>query len=145
MEDKVYVVDTSIAVKWFVPEAYSEQALEILRSFSEGEVELYAPSTLKIEFSNVIRKYYIKGLIGKEDVKKIIGSMSKIDLNYVDLSWGLLKQALDLALAFNLTVYDGVYLAIAKNVKGILVTADKRFYNSISKKFNAEYLGEKNG
>ena len=69
--------------------------------------------------------------------------MSKIDLNYVDVDWDLLKQALNLALSFSLTVYDGVYLAVAKNVKGILITADKKFYDSVSKKFNVKYIGER--
>ena len=63
MKDKIYVVDASIAVKWFIPEEHSEQALELLKSFSKEETELYAPATLKIEFTNAIRKYNVRELI----------------------------------------------------------------------------------
>ena len=64
MVDK-FVIDASVAVKWFIPEEYSEIALKILERFSKRELLLYASDSMKLEFSNAIRKYYIRGIIGR--------------------------------------------------------------------------------
>jgi hypothetical protein len=46
-----YVIDASVAIKWLVPEALSEEALRLLDA---GE-ELLAPEMLMIEAANVLR------------------------------------------------------------------------------------------
>jgi predicted nucleic acid-binding protein len=44
-----YVVDASVAVKWFVPEIHSAEALRLLSS----DCELLAPDLLPSELGNI--------------------------------------------------------------------------------------------
>lgn len=49
---KRFVVDASVAVKWFVPEVHAIQALRLL----EGSHDLLAPDLLLAEAGNILRK-----------------------------------------------------------------------------------------
>src|ERR1017187_7818208 len=41
-----YVVDASVAAKWFLPEPYNDQADKLLRDFVNRDVELMAPDLI---------------------------------------------------------------------------------------------------
>ena len=47
-----YVIDASVAVKWFVPEVHSEHALRLLRK----KFALLAPELIQAEFGNILWK-----------------------------------------------------------------------------------------
>ncbi len=40
------VVDSSVAVKWFVTEPYSREAIRILTEYQAGTIELLAPDLI---------------------------------------------------------------------------------------------------
>lgn len=48
------VVDSSVAIKWFVAEVYSTEALNILSGFRAGRYRLLAPDFMLIEVSNIV-------------------------------------------------------------------------------------------
>ncbi|MGD9315617.1 MAG: type II toxin-antitoxin system VapC family toxin [Anaerolineae bacterium] len=50
------VIDASVAVKWFLPEERSAEALLIRDAFIEGEYQLIAPDLMLSEFANVLWK-----------------------------------------------------------------------------------------
>ena len=54
-EEKILVLDASVAVKWFNPEPLRDKALEIRESFVEGKIQLEAPSLLPYELGNALR------------------------------------------------------------------------------------------
>jgi predicted nucleic acid-binding protein len=54
-----YVVDASVAVKWFVPEIHSAEALRLLSLYCE----LLAPDLLPSEFGNILWKKTRRGEI----------------------------------------------------------------------------------
>jgi len=68
----VIFVDTSVSIKWFIPEKYSDNAIKLLNDFKNGFVDLHAPTTLLLEFGNAIRKYYVKKIIGLNIMVEII-------------------------------------------------------------------------
>ncbi len=49
-----FVLDTSVAVKWYLPEELHEEAIGLLRRAEAGEVELLAPGTVQPEFFNTL-------------------------------------------------------------------------------------------
>jgi predicted nucleic acid-binding protein len=56
METKMmYVIDTSVVVKWFVKEKDSDVALEILEHYRSGNFTIIVPDLLIYEFTNVLR------------------------------------------------------------------------------------------
>lgn len=62
------VLDTSVAVKFYVPEADKEKAERLLASATAGEVELLAPSTLMPEGYNAVWQQYRRGEIDVEEI-----------------------------------------------------------------------------
>ncbi|MEM4251422.1 MAG: type II toxin-antitoxin system VapC family toxin, partial [Candidatus Bathyarchaeia archaeon] len=50
-----YVPDASVAVKWFVEERDSSNALRLKQLFESGRIDLEAPSLLWYELASAIR------------------------------------------------------------------------------------------
>ncbi|MEX0568571.1 MAG: type II toxin-antitoxin system VapC family toxin [Candidatus Njordarchaeota archaeon] len=131
MRGREFVIDTSVVVKWFIPEDYSDIALMLLEKYKNREIILYAPDSMKIEFANVIRKYYVRGAISEAIMSEIMNAMKKIPIGFIALDWNTIIEATKLAIKYNLTVYDAYYLAIAKKSKIQIITADEKFYNAV--------------
>ena len=51
-----YVIDCSVVVKWFLPEADSDRALLLRDALMSDNCELLSPDLLSIEFTNVLWK-----------------------------------------------------------------------------------------
>lgn len=123
---KRYVVDSSVVTKWFVPEVNSAAALEYLQSGAT----LVAPDLLLPELGNVlwkkIRAREIDDLVGK----RIVRRCQDLPVRLVPSLW-LLSPALEIAVALGRTVYDSIYLALAKSVRCPMVTADRRLLNAV--------------
>ena len=73
-EEKILVVDASVAVKWFNPEPFRDKALKIRESFVEGKIQLEAPALLLYELGNVLR-YNPK--FGIEEVEASVRAMDR--------------------------------------------------------------------
>lgn len=132
MADEVYVVDPSVAVKWYIPEEYSDSALDLLKKIEHPNVDFYAPSLFKIEFTNAIRKYVVKNLIDKEIADEILDEIERLPINFVDVTWERIKRAFQYAMKRSITVYDALYITIAKELGGKFITADKKVIQSTS-------------
>ncbi|HVG07663.1 MAG TPA: type II toxin-antitoxin system VapC family toxin, partial [Thermoanaerobaculia bacterium] len=62
------VVDASVAIKWFLPEQHSLQALRLL----EGGRELVAPDLIWAEIGNVLWKRWRQGELADENARTIL-------------------------------------------------------------------------
>ena len=115
------VVDASVALKWFVPEADREAARQLLLS----DVTLHAPRFLAIETVNAAWKNWRKQNIDEAVVRSVGERLPRL----ID-SWhaddGLLDDAADMALALNHPIFDCIYIVLAKRLGVKVVTADKR-------------------
>jgi len=116
-----FVVDASVAIKWFVTEPGTEEALALLET---GSV-LHAPDLIIAETCNIGWRKARVGEILPEDVKVIARDLCRSFQEIVpgDL---LSARAVEIALALNHPVYDAFYLALAEARDLPLVTADRR-------------------
>lgn len=134
------VIDASVAVKWFVPEAGSEVANGLLRAHRE----LLAPDFLWVEVGQVIWKMARRGSLAPGAAGRIMASRRAFPVEcHACLS--LLDDAIDLAVETDRTVYDCLYLALAIREGAILLTADERFVNALEStaaKGHVRLLGE---
>ena len=122
----VYVVDSSVAVKWYVPETGSQLAAALL---DEG-YELHAPDLLSAEFGNVLWKKFRRGDLTGPEVRSIARALPTVPL-HIHPSLTLLEGALEIALETRRTVYDSLYLALSVALSCTLVTADARLSNAL--------------
>ena len=137
---KKIVVDSSVIVKWAIPEDFSENAVKILRDMGLGVVSLYAPTLALSEVSNVLWKYVLKGFLTSDQAKKAIDLISSIDVSYVKENWRQLEDALAIALDESISVYDALYVVLAKELNAELVTADEKLYQYAKKRVNAFFI-----
>ena len=121
-----YVVDASVAIKWFVREDLHDQALLLL-----DDVEaLQAPDLIVSELTNIAWKKCIRSEIERAQAQ-VIATAIRQYIPTLHPSTELTERALEIALALNHPVYDCLYLACAEAVSGILITADKRLQRAV--------------
>lgn len=124
-----YVVDASVAVKWLVTEAFSDQAARLL----DGELTLIAPELLFAEASNALWVMCRRGDISKADLAEAIGVLRAAPVAIPVPMRQLAASAARLAVDLDHPTYDCFYLALAVQEQLAVVTADRRFYDIVSK------------
>jgi predicted nucleic acid-binding protein len=103
------VVDASVAVAWYLPERYSETARRWQRQMLDGNAELLVPSLHFWEFANVLRTRVRRSELDA-------GSAAEIYWLHLDAPLLCLEPdrstVLDIALEYEATAYDAVYLSL---------------------------------
>ena len=116
-----FVVDASVALKWFVPETDSDLAEQLLVSGTK----LHAPRFLALETVNAAWKNWRKKLIDRA-VVELAGDRLPALIEVWHADEDLMHEALDLALDLNHPIFDCIYLVAARRIGGTVITADKR-------------------
>jgi predicted nucleic acid-binding protein len=122
------VIDASVAVKWFVAQPGSDDALAILK---RGD-DLIAPDLVVVESANVFWRSVKAGFISGEDGTMALAHLGK-QFTEMFSTGELVSAAYDLSLQLNHAVYDCVYLALAQRQAAALVTCDKRLAQAARK------------
>jgi len=122
-----FVVDASIAVKWFFPEVHDAEALRLLR----GGHDLLVPDVFFAEFGNALWKRLRRGETTAVVAAGAVDELGRLFFQ-VHPSHALIPLALDLATRFDRTVYDSMYVAVAVLRQCPLVTADRRLQEALS-------------
>lgn len=117
------VVDTSVVVKWYLPEIGSEEAAKLL----ERVDPLIAPDLLVAEFGNVIWKRTVRGELTEGEAENIVDVFTSGRLVELRSATPFLRPAFDIAARWRCSVYDSLYLAVALAEGCDLVTADRVF------------------
>jgi len=122
-----YVVDASVAVKWFVPERFSEAAGRL----QQPDRRLSVPAFFWLEIGNVLSKKIRRGELTPADGDFILTEMRCLPLQrHADER--LFRPAYALALVTQRSLYDCLYLALAEAVDGRMVTADRKLYSALT-------------
>jgi len=130
-----YVVDASVAVKWFVPEIHSEHALRLLRK----KLALRAPELIQAEFGNILWKKCRAGELDGTTAGKILDNFRRSPL-VVQPHGAFMRLAWEIALKHRQTFYDSLYLALAMAEKARMVTADRKFYEALAGTSSGRHL-----
>jgi predicted nucleic acid-binding protein len=130
---KDVVIDSSVVIKWIVPQAYSEKAGEVLASYQAGGLRLLAPDLLNAEVGNILWKYHRFQGLPKSDVQEALEVFKGLNWAIAPLNL-LLDDALNLAIEYGRTVYDSLFISLALREGCQLITADERLVNAVSQK-----------
>ena len=122
METEKKVVDASIIVKWFLTEPGSVQALILRDKHVAGEIILVVPELVFIEVINVLR-YKNKNISELGDASKFLWDLQ---LTVEKLNEFFLSKAVEIAVKYQLSVYDGIYAFLSQKYGIPLVIADKQ-------------------
>ena len=121
-----YVVDASVAAKWFLQEAHTEEALRLLAD----PHALRAPDLLWLELHSVVCRRIRRKQLPQRRVFPILWGLRRLPIQ-VFPSADLLDLATVLALDTATSLYDCIYLALAVLQDACVVTADLRFYRRL--------------
>ena len=127
------VLDASAAVKWFVREEESDEMRKVRDLYLRNKLGIYVPSLLLLELANALR--YVKGLTAT-DVINAVNALRALQISIVD-DTELLDESVSMAFKSGITVYDAIYLALAKSMNSKLITYDTellRKFKDIAKK-----------
>jgi predicted nucleic acid-binding protein len=126
-----YVLDASVAVKWFLPEADSRLALALRDDFQRQIHELIAPDIFPIEIAHALIRAERKGIVTHDDaVIKLVDAFTVAPILHPHLP--LLPRALEIAASFRIGVFDCLYVALAERENCQLVTADERMTKTLT-------------
>jgi len=114
----VKVIDSSTLVKYFAKE---EGWREAGRSLAEGTVTV--DLALK-EVANALLKKYRRGEIAREVVVEVVRDLLRAGAVVMVRQEEVLEEALLMAMRHGITVYDTLFIALAKARSLDLVTSD---------------------
>ena len=116
-----YVLDASVAAKLFFIEDQSDLAYACVRRAER----LIAPQLLQLELASIMARRARAGVMSQDRGREMLVSLSKLLDEAVDLK-NLARPAFELAASHAFSVYDSVYLALARDRGLPLLTADMK-------------------
>ena len=128
------VIDASVLIKFYVPEILSDRAERLLAKVGNKDIDLLAPDLIYPEAGNILwKKQRLKELTHSE-AEEITDAILSLPL-MIEASKSLLPLAVDIAIAYGITVYDASYLSLAKVYETTLITADRKLVDILAKTY----------
>ena len=129
-----YVVDSSVAFKWFVIEVLRPEAIGLRDGFHNGTYELLAPDLFPTEIANALIVAERGKRIAPGEAELLLAQALKSLPVIVD-AVPLLPRALEIAKRYQRSVYDCLYVALAELEQCEFVTADMKLVNALQPAF----------
>jgi predicted nucleic acid-binding protein len=116
------VLDTSVAVAWYLPETFAPAARHWRDRLLTGRLELVVPSLHYWEIANVLRTYVRRSEISESIATEIydLHLQAPLEVHEPDRS-----MVLETALSFAATAYDAVFIALSRTLDIPLLTAER--------------------
>ena len=128
------VLDASVLVKLFLPEEHAAIATALVRGVSdEGASARAIPDLALLECGNVFWKRVRRGHLPADFAAESLADLLALPL-VVWPTRELAERALQLALPFDVSMYDAAYLALADTLDIPLVTADQAMARKVGER-----------
>jgi len=122
----IYILDASVAAKWFTEEENAEEALSLLG----GGTALHAPDYFWLEMDSIFCKWIRRGVISADDAKLSRETLRQVPIQEHPFA-PLQDSAYTIASQTGQSIYDCLYVALAALLKGKMVTADRRLHDAL--------------
>lgn len=127
------IIDASVVYKWFAEnEPHHQLAIELLQKYLLGNEQISVPDLLLYEITNA---WSTKTRLGIKQVEQNLHKLETFGLSLITVSFPLLHQASHIAMAYQVSVYDAVYVAIAQDNDCGLITADAKLQQRVNLPF----------
>jgi len=129
-----YVLDSSVAIKWVLPEVDFDKAILLLQEYQSGLHDLLAPDVFPVESGHAITR--------AERQKRIavgagwpLWNLIMADVPLLISYLTLMNRAFEISSSMRVGIYDCLYVALAEREGCELVTADDRLVNNLQPMF----------
>ncbi len=119
---RLLVLDTSVAVAWYLPESFSAKAKRWQNMMQEDEVTFVVPSLHFWELANVLRTYVVRGELDEAIAAEIYALHLDAPLEIAEPDRA---AVLETASHYRATAYDSVYIALSVLRDAPLLTAER--------------------
>jgi predicted nucleic acid-binding protein len=133
------VIDASVVIKAYVPEILSDKAVEVMSRLAEGELVLLAPDLLYPETGNILWKKRRLHELTIAEVDEIVDAISALPIK-IEASRPVMPLAVTIAMQSGITVYDAMYVAVARIYETRMITADKKLVDALLNTEFSEYV-----
>ena len=123
------LLDTSVAVKWFILEEDSEKAANLRQEHGRAELLLHVPDILLMELANALR---YSPLVSAGEIPQALRLFSDMEIITVPFELDVLISCVTLSIEHDLAVYDAYFLALAQAIEMPLITADWKMLSRLS-------------
>lgn len=129
-----YVIDTSLAFKWYVAEVDSAKAIQLRTDYNNAIHDLIAPELFLPEMANALASAEKSGRISSGEAMRIL---PKVIVNSPGLvpTAPLLSRALGICLQTRRSLYDCLYVTLAEREGCEFITADDRLVKALQPRF----------
>jgi predicted nucleic acid-binding protein len=141
-----YVLDASVAVKWYLPsvdEPLQGEARWIFDEHRRGRIELLAPDLFWPEVGSVLRKAVRQGRILRSTAEEAITEFLGVGVA-AQPSAPLLATAFSIACDLHQPISDAIYMALGVSINVPVLTADRRLFHAFGRHFAVRWLGSVN-
>lgn len=129
-----YVIDSSVGMKWVIPEIDSDKALRLLTDYTAAIHQLLAPDLFPIEIANALASAEKSARIQPGESVLFLTDILNNAPVILD-AMPLLRRALEISLPTRHSVYDCLYIALAERENYELVTADDKLIRDFQAQF----------
>jgi predicted nucleic acid-binding protein len=126
------VMDASVLIKFYVPEVLFDRAERLLAKVEKGDIELSAPDLIYPEVGNILWKKQRLKELTRPEAEEITDAILSLPLK-IEASRPILPLAIDIAIACGITVYDAIYVSLAKVYETTMITADRKLADALAK------------
>jgi predicted nucleic acid-binding protein len=129
-----YVLDSSAAFKWVVPETDSDKARRLRDDFIKAVHQLLSPEVFSAELAHALTRAERQGrlLVGQA---RIFWADVMTTPPLLVPSTPLTARAIDISSGLRIGVYDCLYVALAERENCQLVTADDKLVKNLQSHF----------
>lgn len=124
------VLDTSVAVKFHVPEKHCEEARRLQGRFEDGAVSLIAPGTFLPEVFNAFWQKHRRKELSLEEVTQGWELIFELPLALYAPE-DLMPRAVKISSETGVIIYDSLFILLAEDADTFVVTADDRLLAAI--------------
>jgi predicted nucleic acid-binding protein len=121
-----FVVDASVAIKWYLPEPNSADADRLLNN----GFQLLAPDLLFSEVGNILWKRVMRSELTVHKALVILRALKTLPLTLQPAS-DLSENVMTVACGLKRSFYDSLYLTLALMADCRLVTADRKLFDAV--------------
>jgi predicted nucleic acid-binding protein len=129
-----YVLDSSVAVKWVLPEIDSDKARRLRDDASSDIHTLFAPDVFSVEVAHALTRAERQGRIAVGEAAVLWGVVMSTPPTFAR-SGLLVARAIDISSRMKIGVYDCLYVTLAERRKCKLLTADDKLVRNLQTQF----------
>lgn len=128
------IVDSSVIIKWLLPDEEDSIAMQIKRDFASNTLMISIPYLTYYEVGNVLKIAVRRERISEKKAKELYNAF--VDLEFIVYATKeLFTIALNRSVELDISTYDASYIALAEYLRVPFITADRKLLNKISSKF----------